>query len=723
MEYTPITSHDLETTCSEGKMSEALKNIEDVSKRARASFFWFVVFEFYLAVVVGETTHEQLVRGSVMTMPTIEVGLPVKGFYILVPPILILFHLHLLYCLRDLRDVISRSTKELAPDQRLVSDQMPGPMSRYIAFVLLKNNGKNFIELALSFFIRLSVIFAVAILPVFLLIFVLIRFLPYHHDAITMLHRLYIFFDILALWIFWTSVSVKKSGGSPISFANKYFQKYVSPILSHCRKRFAVFLLLFLPCIWFSMLVATFPGEALERWAVERHDAYTDIETCSFSNVLNYSAHVKIEAPSGRGLRTTPCLTYLLFEAPDTPLDMRRNLYLEGVRLVRPSMADRLPEDLNQENTRGLLGIGFDLRGRDLRYAKLQNAELQQADLRGADLKGADLTRADLRLADFRDVKLIDLGACEPELRDGTHCRTNLSQSRLNDADLQWANLWKAYLPDADLSNAQLQGVSFEHAKMEGVKAHGARLHGAKLVGASLERASLERAKAIGADFTRAQFRDASLKKFVGEFSVGREVEFHRADLTGARFNGALMDDAKFAGSTLERAEFYAANLRKVDLSSIKSQTFVLDLAVIDDDEMCDEDLKLSLSTYAIPEECRRDDQSGNCDDKRSCYLLGRACHPTTGRWAALGLGKRIIKETEPLTENAPKKPLKTWHLEAAERLLEYKDDKDSETGSTDTGDKCIGAQSLPQDIRTKLMEILEHPRFHDPKDTNSDRE
>jgi hypothetical protein len=59
---------------------------------AESSYLRFAIFGLYLAVVVGATTHEELLKGSVVTMPGLGVGLPIMGFYVLVPALFVLMH-------------------------------------------------------------------------------------------------------------------------------------------------------------------------------------------------------------------------------------------------------------------------------------------------------------------------------------------------------------------------------------------------------------------------------------------------------------------------------------------------------------------------------------------------------------------------------------------------------------------------------------------------------
>ncbi len=91
-------------------------------------------------------------------------------------------------------------------------------------------------------------------------------------------------------------------------------------------------------------------------------------------------------AVAGGPVRTVLCLSYLLFEAPTTPLNMRRNLQVRSVDLVPAPPRDVVTQELDPDQAWREHGLGLDLRGRDLRYADLSSSDLRKADLRGADL-------------------------------------------------------------------------------------------------------------------------------------------------------------------------------------------------------------------------------------------------------------------------------------------------------------------------------------------------
>lgn len=128
---------------------------------------------------------------------------------------------------------------------------------------------------------------------------------------------------------------------------------------------------------------------------------------------------------------------------------------------------------------------GTDLRGADLSYAQLGRAVLSNAKLAGAslysvNLQNAQLLRADLSRADLRDTKLASavLSFANLEL-------TDLSSTKAEGANFTGANMKGTILLDADLKNADLRGVNAPEAIFRGTDLTGANLSGADLRGAA----------------------------------------------------------------------------------------------------------------------------------------------------------------------------------------------------------------------------------------------
>lgn len=131
-----------------------------------------------------------------------------------------------------------------------------------------------------------------------------------------------------------------------------------------------------------------------------------------------------------------------------------RMAYLKGANLDRVEMSrnTRLHQaDLSGAKLRGAVLWRADLRGANLRRADLAGADLTRADLRGTDLRGVDLRGASLWRASLEgaDLRCIADDKDSPEENPGgKRC-----------ADLRGAALWGADFDGADLRGAILTTV------------------------------------------------------------------------------------------------------------------------------------------------------------------------------------------------------------------------------------------------------------------------
>jgi uncharacterized protein YjbI with pentapeptide repeats len=153
---------------------------------------------------------------------------------------------------------------------------------------------------------------------------------------------------------------------------------------------------------------------------------------------------------------------------------------------------------------------GTDLHGADLSYSVLSRAVLSSAKLGGAslysvDLRDAQLLRTDLSRADLRDAHLdrAVLSFANLEL-------TDFSSTHAAGANFSGAYMKGAILLDADLKGADLRGVSAPEALLRGADLTGASLSGADLRGA----AGLTASQVCAAQWQGAQF-DADLSAAV----------------------------------------------------------------------------------------------------------------------------------------------------------------------------------------------------------------
>ena len=231
--------------------------------------------------------------------------------------------------------------------------------------------------------------------------------------------------------------------------------------------------------------------------------------------------------------------------------------------------------------------VRADLRQADLTRAFLYKADLRRAQLefaklRGADLQGADLQGANFRKAGLVDAKLQGANLQQANLQQANLVGADLEGAKLQRAELKWARLGDASLHSAELHNADLLGAKLQHADLGGANLTEAKLQGADLEGANLTEASLQQAKLCGVrgvseDQVKAAncwplaFYDPSILKMLG-FPKDHNNRLKpkglqdQWDLTNYNLQGADLRGAKLQGAKLQGANLQGANLRNVEL-------------------------------------------------------------------------------------------------------------------------------------------------------------
>lgn len=230
----------------------------------------------------------------------------------------------------------------------------------------------------------------VMLVPLLLLVWAQVQFLPYHDEMITWVQRVALLVDFLILWILWPMIMAGK--GHVSAWWLRFFTTIPHAIrrlwaglsmgvlvLLKMRPRFLlkvkwdelridadargatalVFSTLLL--IPFSLFVAVLPDMRMERWVVKRvPEAWV------------------VYVPEGKRPETwkrQPMLsqTYTWFETPGALF--HRNLHLKGQVLVAGKPSDATLVAF--KNIRGLENLA----GRDLRYADLSFSYLPKAVL------------------------------------------------------------------------------------------------------------------------------------------------------------------------------------------------------------------------------------------------------------------------------------------------------------------------------------------------------
>jgi uncharacterized protein YjbI with pentapeptide repeats len=467
----------------------------------------------YLLITVAGISHKDLLLNSDISLPILQVKIELTRFFLFVPILLVLLHLGLIGQLA----LVARKTLEFAASIRMLetTDQRTHPLrleldNFFFVQAIAGPDRSRLVSIVLHGMSWLTIV----VMPVALLLYVQLVFLPYHDGTITWVHRSALIADIILL------VCI---GVFLWRLETSFFHAFLRTTLHHPFS-LALTTVGLLAVGAFSLFFATVP-EAIDQ------PSATGLRAAEGRYILGY-------AVPGTGASGDGTLLGLF----------HRNLNVTDTDLV----VDR---DVSPGET------SINLRGRDLRFARLDRTDLHQADLTGADLDGASLIGADLRgismgCADLNQLLLTDShrsGRCA-SARGANFLKARLGDARMTGADLRAARLEEAQLEGAQLGHAAVSGANFAGARLDRADFSGASLHGANFILASLQGADLSGAKLQMSDFTNAAMQGANLSLANLEGASLRDVELEGANLQMARLYGAVMSGAKLQGSDLKGA-------------------------------------------------------------------------------------------------------------------------------------------------------------------------
>lgn len=465
-----------ETPVNPYSLLEAVNRSADT---VRKGWLVYLALLAYLAIAVAGVTHLDLLLAAPVKLPLLSTNIPLVTFFILAPAVLVGVHAVFLGHLAP----VARSSLELHNAIQLleVSDRRLHPLRLEInGFLLAQAVAGPRRGAILALLSRTAIWIAVVALPVLLLLFVQVSFLPFHDATVTWVHRVLLLVDVLVVALVGVFLS---------STAGSLWRALIESVRDHPFSHVATGLFLVGACA-FSFLVATIPGEPLDAVGEMLLDGAgadaegSDAESGALAAVVN-------------GMR--------------------------GARQggARPSLFNRNLRVMDQDVSHGAAaarGAGVvSLRGRDLRLAVLDGSRLRGADLSGADLSGASLVEADLSGARLSCPVTGGDGVAGARPSCASLKRADLTRAKLDGAllsggvDARGATMREASLMGADLAGASLALADLTRVALQGARLDDAGLEGAVLRDANLEAATLMRARLFGTDLSGARLSATDL--------------------------------------------------------------------------------------------------------------------------------------------------------------------------------------------------------------------
>ncbi|WGJ14131.1 pentapeptide repeat-containing protein [Methylocapsa sp. D3K7] len=550
-------AEDAKPSAPDTKEAEALAaSLNHSAERVQTLWFSFLIFMLYLAIATGTTTHRMLFLESPLNLPVLNIPLPLLAFYILTPIIFVTFHFYMLLNLvllartaNSFEDALQSAFPKNENDENEKARENFRMRIENTLFVQLLVGGRLERKGINAKLLSLMALITLALAPVALLLMIQIKFLPYHSEPITWLHRGLLALDLALVWTLWPGY---RSGWGARLRPKATWGLVVPGIGSAAALAYAV-------------MVATFPDERIylaTQWLHGSTYLRTPTNTLDLHGEdliedTKLSDIIKKNEGSAGAQRWVAALFVAgrdLTGANLREADVRHVDFSDAI-LNRANLNDVWAEQTRLDRAQ--------LRDASLRKAQLEGASLHEVQLQGTSLKEAQLQGAQLNGAHLRGA----LNLPEANLRGASLDGAELQGASLEKAQLQGASLREAQLQGASLKDAELQGASLDHARLEGTSLENAQLQGASLNGAYLRDAlDLPKAQLQGASLKKAQLQGASLDKAHLQGATLDEAELRGASLHGAELQGASLNGAHLQGASLNEAQLQGALLFNAQL-------------------------------------------------------------------------------------------------------------------------------------------------------------
>jgi uncharacterized protein YjbI with pentapeptide repeats len=450
---------------------------------ARSSTLWllFLALIAYLALAVASVTHRDLLLDAGLVLPILQTRIDLARFFTVAPAVLALVHVMLVvqFVLLARKALEFHNAVRLLESTDLRSHSLRLEVDGFFFVQALAGPERSRVLGAL---LHLIGWLTLLVLPLLLLLYMQVAFLPFHDAAVTAAQRVVVLADIV---------------------------------------------LVLLAGVFLTRAETTFLGALLRMGLYNPGGVVFGLAAVGGAAFVSLFLATIPGAPGGDRVLGIFPRNLEVADAGLVPGSLlgTRSISLRGrdLRFARLDRADLRQADLTGASLDGASLAGADLRGARLGCAEVAPAQQGEtgpkggcttargAQLGAARLSGARLAGADLRGARFDDATLEAADLSQSNLAGATFERARLVRARLAGAGLQGTSFLAASLQGASLAGARLEMADLTGAGLQGASLAAARLAGATLREADLEGAVLQQARLFGADLRGARLKAADL--------------------------------------------------------------------------------------------------------------------------------------------------------------------------------------------------------------------
>lgn len=383
------------------QLDDHLENAKNISESARKQFLGLLGACLYCWLTIATTTDLNLVTNRASSpLPIIQTSIPIVGFYMVAPLILLCVYLYFHFYLQKLWEELGSLPAVFPDGQPLYAKVDPWLLNDFVRSRLPRLSANRPFLCHLQMWI--SVVLAWWLVPTTLLLFWL-RYLRRHEQMGTAVHVAILVSSIIGAAYLFKLTNSTLLGAKRAPF---FWKKALT--WSHGRKGY--------------VMVATLGA---------------------LFGLTSFAAISGARAPDYQGYRFRTFLPMAMEKMGFSPF---ANLNDTEISLKRPGWTEKaeVPLDYAIARPKNEFVAGAELYGADLAFASAERTFFAYANLSTARLAGANLQHADLRGADLSKADLTN---------------AQLAYANLRGANLSFATVRNAHLVEADLYGADLRCV------------------------------------------------------------------------------------------------------------------------------------------------------------------------------------------------------------------------------------------------------------------------
>ncbi len=473
----------------------------------------FLLFLFYISISIASTTDLMLfLPNSYLTLPVLGIDLPLKGFYIITPIVLLLFHYNLLINLQLHCNKLLR-IRELTDDK----EQFLGINPFLVNYLIILAPGvrRNILK-----GITETVAFT---LPLLVLCYVLFQFSDYHSISISSFHLCCILLDLYLVYTHTTSIRKvfnldDQLKANKVSIDHKLLWWVVSQLNKLSKKRIGS------KVYGYLKNAAQYQKEnLLGALGVLYFTWFLLVATGSFGNLPGY-------------------WQILEYSFPRITLDQEVLVKLsEQQKLIETDWIGLNKEEQFQQYSSV---AGLDLSNRNFKHIELEgciliNANLEDSDMQFANMQGSVFFGSNVNQCNFShsDLSYSNL--------------TNISGSGIFD----FCDLISVDFSMANLKYSKFRYSECSHSTFDSTKLHGTNMTGANLGNTAILNSSFKYATMIGVSFWQA-----NIVKSISESGNFVGCSFKHANIVDCDFIDSSFDGANFESSSITNSVFNTAS-------------------------------------------------------------------------------------------------------------------------------------------------------------------